>query len=162
MWANLKRWWKRVRGKQLVVAIPVSEELYLLYKHVADRDGLDVETWARRALNHAVPKTEIKRLEQGALYAAGLDQAHAQLDVDEREVNLRNHPEPRRLLPVVTGHPCGNLLLEYPPGYTARDCQGLCASNAPGFKGRVCQWASAVADDCSAFEPRLRDVRPGA
>lgn len=166
MLASIIRWWRRLRGIRPTLTITVSEELHALYRHVAEREGLTLDAWARKSLNRAIPKPELRRLEQGALYAIGLDQANAQLDENERLmssiVTNEEHPPIRKSLPVTHGHPCSYLLPEYPRGYSSRDCQGMCSSTKDGYRGRVCQWASTVANNCPAFEPKPRDVRPGA
>lgn len=166
MLAKLKSWWRRLRGLRPTVKIQLSEELLALYNHLANREGLSLDEWVRKSLNSAVPRAELRRLERGALHAAGLELANIQLDEDERltssVVSYDERPATRKALPVVHGHPCAHLLPKYPMGYTPRDCQGTCSSTQDGFRGRVCQWASTVANNCAAFEPKPRDVRPGA
>lgn len=160
------RWLKRlftrdVRGPEVVVS--VTADLYRLYNHIATREGFTVEEWARRALNAAVPKNEMRKLTAGTLLAAGLDAAFDQLDRDEALSSFVPFPPtttgttvPSSLpqYPLVPGHPCAMLKAESPSGYTARDCQGMCGH--PTQEGRVCHWGAPVAAQCPVFVPRFR------
>lgn len=164
MMAGLRRFFSRLFARQPKVVVPVSFDVFQLYKHIATREGFTVEEWARRALNNAVPKVEMRKLKAGTLLAAGLDAAFSQLDQDESMGNMIPLPPtsygvaplPVRLpvLPPVPGHPCAMLRADYPPGYTAKDCQGVCSH--PSQDGRVCHWVPPVAPQCPVFVARFR------
>lgn len=137
------------------MTVEVTEELFQLYVRMANREGLSLQEWARKALNTAVPSIEIRRFEHSALRAAGIEAAYEHLDRDESLLLLSAPAAPQpKALPMVPGHPCAHLRATYPQGFTARDCQGSCAS--PRQEGRICHWASAVANQCPVFDPKLR------
>jgi len=164
MMLRLRRFFARLFVRTPKVVVPVTADLLRLYKHIAAREGFTVEEWARRALNNAVPKNEMRKLAAGTMRAAGIDAAFDQLDRDEALMpnmlplapTASGNPVPIRLpvVPPVPGHPCAMLRAEYPRGYTAKDCQGSCSH--PSQEGRVCHWGPPVAAQCPVFVPRFR------
>lgn len=153
-------WLRKIfRRKRRRVEVEVGNDLYRIFEVVADRDGLSVNEWAKRLLTNAVPKKELRLLNQAALHAAGLGAVFDQLDRDgtltSNLVPLAPSAVPRVVkAPAVPGHPCIHLRAEYAVNYSAKDCQGSCGH--PGQEGRVCHWAPPVATQCPVFEPRFK------
>lgn len=158
----MRAWLRRLFGKKSrTVSLDVTNELYQLYVFAANREGLTLVEWMRRSLNKAVPSSELKRLEQKTLHAAGIEAAYQQLDRDEAQgltglsfgsdaVPAPGASQPaqkRRSLPMVPGHPCIYLSPELPPGFTTRDAQGSCVAQGD----RLCHWTAAVAKQCPVY-----------
>jgi hypothetical protein len=141
-------WFRRKGYRKLT--IQVSPELYSLYEAEAARNGQEIDRWARALLNRAIPRDEVRRLEEGALRAAGIEAAYQALDEVEAEVHS---------IPMSTGHPCGNLRGLVPVGYKRGECQGTCGSTDRQYAGKVCHWPASRAQDCPAYETRTVSPR---
>lgn len=151
----------RNKQKPRKVVLDVTNELYQLYTFAANREGLTLPEWVRRSLNKAVPSSELKRLEQKTLHAAGIEAAYQQLDRDEASglTGLSSGGDAvapatsakKKRLPMVPGHPCRHLSAELPPGGTSqRDGQGTCTAQE-----RMCHWPAAVAAQCPVFRNKI-------
>lgn len=155
----------RNRQKPRKVVLDVTNELYQLYTFAANREGLTLPEWVRRSLNKAVPSSELKRLEQKTLHAAGIEAAYQQLDRDEAAgltglssggdaIEARavtSSTKAKKRLPMVPGHPCRHLSAELPPGGSSqRDGQGTCT-----VQERMCHWPAAVASQCPVFRNKI-------
>ena len=133
---GLISWWRN-RGK-VSLSVAVSAELLQLYKAEAEREGLGVEDWARRALNRAIPISEVRRIEESARLALGLAEGPAFI--------------PPKVTP--TGaHPCRYLKIRVmPPNYAPGECQGTCSSPDRNFANRPCHWSATRAVECAGFK----------
>ena len=175
--------------KKTKLSVYLDAAEYSVLSVWAEKNGLTLSDYARKALVDSVPREEQARADVSETQHTAIDAAFAELDLQEEAAPFipgmipmpprrktqpgvlteaqRTHPLQRvsdtRLQPlpkVPPGpHPCMHLSIAV-PGHLRGQCQGVCQHRAQ--TGRACFWTPTTAHSCPVFEPRVAHRKPGA
>lgn len=159
-------------AKKPKISVEIEQEEYDLYRQWAEKSGITLSQFVRKALRESIPLAEMRKL-VGHDVSPVIDAAFKHLESEERvqtavasmstTVSPAVAPSVPPVTPPVTSdknakhhlhmlHPCSYLKVTMPANYTAKDCQGTCGS--PKQPGRACFWGAQAARSCHAFRPK--------
>lgn len=153
------KWFKNLFKKKSMfdltekVVIKVSPAELNLYETDAERNGMDLQQWARKGLNSSVSKSTVDFLRRSRDMSAA-ENAFSALDEEDRVLLGTRKPSLTVIdNKVISGHPCFHNDARTPPNYAPSDCQGTCRANT--WNGRPCNWDPRTASKCMRFSPKV-------